>query len=71
MEAREAVSGKDFAHRIRISCKEARETRYWLQLVMPRSEEEIKRNELVQEATELLKILSVIKAKVEAKSATK
>ncbi len=32
-EATAAISNRDFAHKISISSKEARETRYWLRLI--------------------------------------
>lgn len=33
IEANEALSKKDFLHRIKISRKEAKETRFWLRLI--------------------------------------
>jgi four helix bundle protein len=63
-EANDALSKKDFAHRIKISRKEAKETCYWLELlneVCPESQDEI--NRLLTEAIELKKILSSIAAK--------
>jgi len=66
IEANESLSKKDFLMRIKISRKEAKESRYWLQLVDVQSgnislEEE--RKSLLQEATELMMILSAIMRK--------
>jgi four helix bundle protein len=44
----------------RIARKEAKESRYWLQLLECESVVETQRTALIQEATELLKILSKI-----------
>jgi len=65
IEANEAISKKDFVHRLRISRKEAKETRYWLRLIDAAQTSELlaEREALVREATELLKILSAILAK--------
>lgn len=54
IEANEALSKKDFAHRVKICRKEAKETRFWLELTEP------KNNQLFQEATELMKIFGSI-----------
>jgi four helix bundle protein len=65
IEAQEALSKKDFAMRVKISRKEARESRYWLSMLegFPSSlEAEHKR--LVQESTELLKIFNAIVQRV-------
>ena len=64
IEANEALSKKDFAMRIKISRKEAKETGYWLKLVQVEyGDIEKKRQELVGEASELMKIFGVIVAK--------
>jgi four helix bundle protein len=62
IEANEALSKKDFAMRIKICRKEAKESGYWLKLVNPegKSEVERERKELVQEATELTNIFGAI-----------
>lgn len=61
IEANESLGKKDFVMRIRISLKEAKETRYWLRLLDAGNEEnENIRNELIQEATELMKIMNAI-----------
>ncbi len=65
-EANDALSKKDFLHRLRISRKEAKESQYWLQLTNeanPNEREEI--NELEKEAIEIKKILSAIITKSE------
>ena len=63
-EANGAESKKDFTHKIRISLKEAKETRYWLELVTEANIEFQKRIEpLLQESLELIKIFSSISTK--------
>lgn len=67
LEAQEAMSRKDFAMRVKISRKEARESGYWLDLldtVPTQLVNEHKR--LRNEATELVKILNAIVVKVSA-----
>ena len=64
IEANESISKKDFNLRIKISRKEAKESRYWLQLVHLKTEEqEEERVELIQEAKELMLIFSAIMRK--------
>lgn len=62
IEANEALSKKDFIHRIKISRKESKESRYWLKLINIdgnlRLEKELQ--VLIQEATELTKIFGKI-----------
>lgn len=62
IEANEALSRKDFYMRIKISRKEAKESRYWLLLVETNNNPELEkeRKELVQEATELMNIFGAI-----------
>lgn len=61
IEANEALSKKDFLMRIKISRKEARESVYWLKLVEIRSPESMRKREiLIEEATQLVKIFSSI-----------
>jgi four helix bundle protein len=62
IEANEALGKKDFVLRTRISRKEAKETKFWLELVdiTEKPELENRRIELLKEVTELLKILSSI-----------
>jgi len=60
-EANETDTKKDFRNRIRISKKEAKETEYWLYLIIeanPKLEERI--SPLLKETRELVKILSSI-----------
>jgi four helix bundle protein len=65
IEANEALSKKDFRMRIRISRKESKETRYWLRLLDTQGAPAVdaERDALVQESTELLRILSAIPKK--------
>lgn len=65
IEANEALSKKDFIHRIKICRKEAKESRLWLRLCNPSNNQELKkeRQELIQEADELTKIFSTIAEK--------
>jgi four helix bundle protein len=68
MEANGASSKKDFKNKICICKKEARETKYWLQIIAqsnPERKEECRR--LWQEAQELTLIFSKIILTLEAK----
>ncbi len=61
IEANEALSKKDFFYRIKICRKEAKESRYWLRLLLSANsaaEEEAKL--LIKEATELMNIFGAI-----------
>ena len=61
IEANESLGKKDFAMRVRVCRKEAKETVYWLKLLeINGSDMESKRQVLVQEATELMKIFGSI-----------
>lgn len=61
IEANEALSRKDFGMRAKICRKEAKESRYWLKLIEVSGDEiEKRRQDLVNESTELLKIFSSI-----------
>jgi four helix bundle protein len=60
IEAEEALSKKDFVMRIKISRKEAKESGYWLELTEPKDEQIIEKQELIKEATELMKIFGSI-----------
>jgi four helix bundle protein len=68
IEANESLSKKDFAFRVKIARKEAKETRYWLACLEENIPVELnaKRLELHNEATELMKILSAILKKTES-----
>ncbi len=61
IEANEAISKKDFLHRLKISRKEAKETIYWLKLISPQNEN------LTNEAHEITRIIGSIISKVEKK----
>ena len=65
IEANEALSKKDFAMRIKICRKEAKESRYWLKLVDTDSNVELEqeRKELEDEACELTHIFGSIVTK--------
>ena len=61
IEANEKLGEKDFKFRVKISRKEAKESKYWLKLLRDlntNSEDEAER--LIQEAQELRSILSAI-----------
>ncbi len=61
IEANEALGRKDFLMRMKISRKECKETIYWLKLIIENNPElESRIRPLLDEATELLKILSSI-----------
>lgn len=62
IEANEALSKKDFLYRVKISRKEAKESFYWLRLINETNDIENKKEieYLLQETTELKKILSAI-----------
>lgn len=60
IEANESLSKKDFIMRMRISRKECKETRFWLNLIIPNPEDEPTRTWLLNESLEILKILSSI-----------
>jgi four helix bundle protein len=61
IEANECLSQKDFVNRIRICRKEAKESRYWLRLIVSaNSESEIQVARLAQESTELMNIFGAI-----------
>jgi four helix bundle protein len=64
IEANEALGKKDFAMRIKICRKEAKESIYWLRLIEARGEDaEKRRQSLIGEATELMKIFGSIVSK--------
>ena len=62
IEANESLSKKDFIMRIKISRKEAKESRYWLRLIDTNDDREMEkdRNALIKEATELMNIFGAI-----------
>lgn len=62
IEANEALSKKDFVMRIKISRKEAKESGYWIRLIVETNDEKFKEEGigLHNESTELKKIFSSI-----------
>ena len=69
IEAREALSKKDFAMRVKICRKEVKESAYWLRLLEIRDDSiEQKRQSLINESTELLRIFTSIVEKVKVKT---
>jgi four helix bundle protein len=60
IEANESLSKKDFVMRIKISKKEAKESRYWLKLTTPAKSYEYHKTELMCECEELMKIFGAI-----------
>jgi four helix bundle protein len=66
-EAHGAESQRDFIHKMGIACKEARETRYWLQLVKAAILDDDEIGGLLQESDELVRILSAIVTKARQK----
>ncbi|HXK31225.1 MAG TPA: four helix bundle protein [Candidatus Paceibacterota bacterium] len=64
IEANESLSKKDFVVRAKICRKEAKESRYWLQMFDDLPPGLIgERDKLIQESTELLRIFSAMIAK--------
>ena len=64
IEANESLSKKDFLMRIKICKKEAKETRYWLNLSEPKNGFSELRSHLISESEELMKIFGAILQKV-------
>jgi four helix bundle protein len=65
IEANESLSKKDFRLRIKISKKEAKESRYWLRLTESIKEQESEKEALIKETEELMKIFGSIADKTE------
>jgi len=65
IEANESMSKKDFRMRIKISRKEAKESRYWLKLIDINNDKDLEqeRKFLIKEATELMNIFGSILVK--------
>lgn len=59
-EANESLSKKDFVMRIKICRKEAKESTYWLELLMEQEELSKEKIKLINESTELMKIFGAI-----------
>jgi len=68
IEANESLSKKDFIMRIKICRKEAKESRYWLNLLIVNKELDGECAHLVQESYELMKIFGAILEKTNPKS---
>jgi len=64
IEANESLGEKDFAMRIKICRKEAKESRYWHQLLDCPDYFNALRGHLIQESIELMKIFGAILEKV-------
>lgn len=60
IEASEGLGTKDFDLHIKISRKEAKESRQWLRLSRPLPEQEAEKQLLIKEAEEFVKIFSSI-----------
>ena len=62
IEANEKVGEKDLKYRLRISRKEAKESIYWLRLILNSNDkiDKVENKRLMEEALELRKILSAI-----------
>ncbi|MFB3896517.1 MAG: four helix bundle protein [bacterium] len=62
IEANESFSKKDFVLRVKICRKEAKESAYWLRLLIETNEQQFENegNTLINEANELKKIFSSI-----------
>jgi len=61
IEANEALSKKDFYHRIKICRKEVKEARYWLKLINSANDNIEKEIDVfIKEATELMNIFGAI-----------
>ena len=60
IEANESLGQKDFRLHIKISRKEAKETRFWLQLMSCEDSQVAMQQKLIQESTELMKIFGAI-----------
>ncbi|HBX66006.1 MAG: four helix bundle protein [Balneola sp.] len=59
-EASAAPTKKDFAYKMSISSKEARETRYWLKLLDRSQIVELDYSNYIKDITELIRILTAI-----------
>ena len=67
-ESQSAQSDKDFIHKLEIALKEARETQYWLEILIESELVEKRKFELLlQEANEIGKILTASTKKLKEK----
>jgi four helix bundle protein len=60
IEAEESLSKKDFCMRVKISRKEAKESKYWILISEPIAGQQAEKDALVQESMELTKIFGSI-----------
>ena len=65
IEANESLSKKDFVMRIKICRKEAKETKYWMEIIDVNNDKNLnnEKNKLLNEAMELMMIMSAIMRK--------
>lgn len=64
IEANESLGSKDFSYRIKVCRKESKESRLWLKLLqLSEVELDFNRNDLIREASELIKIFTSILSK--------
>ncbi len=67
-EAQSAQSNRNFLSKLEIALKEARETEYWIEILIESNMvENAKFNSLLQEATEIIKILVTSTKKLKSK----
>jgi four helix bundle protein len=59
-EATAAQSRKDFVHKMAITSKEARETQYWIRLLIASNITKIDMSESLTRANELVKLLTAV-----------
>jgi len=63
-EAQDAISRREFTHKVFIALREARETRYWLRVIeeakLVEKEDSRLLSELMQEVTEITRVLTTI-----------
>lgn len=65
IEANESLSRKDYFMRVKICRKEAKESIYWLNLLVLRNPEIIEQKQCIEEATQLMKIFGKILGKAQ------
>ncbi len=70
IEANESLGRRDFLMYARICRKEAKEARYWLQLLSAEKNNRSQVDDLIRESTELMNIFGAIVRKCEAKLAS-
>lgn len=65
IEANESLSKKDYFMRVKICRKEAKETIYWLNLLVLQDTEIVEQKQCIEEATQLMKIFGKILGKAQ------